>query len=369
MARALQLARLGLATTHPNPRVGCVLVQAGAIVGEGFHRRAGGAHAEVEALRDAGERARGATAFVTLEPCCHHGRTPPCTSALLAAGVSRVVAAMRDPNPAVAGRGLAELEAAGVQVMHGVMQDEAEELNRGFVTRMREGRPCIRVKLGMSLDGRTAMASGESQWITGRHARRDVQKLRAGSAAVLTGIGTVLADDPALTVRAGELAGWWALADEPPRQPLRVVVDSSLRMPPTARLLSQPGPVLIATCSDEQATHAHLRALGAEVTVLPAAADGRVDLAALAADLARREINEVLVEAGGTLAGALIVAGLVHELVLYVAPGLLGDEARGFLHLPGLRQLAERVQLHIEDVRMVGQDIRLLARVLARTSV
>ncbi len=354
MARALRLARRGLYTTDPNPRVGCVIVRDGTIVGEGWHERAGELHAEIHALRAAGERARGATVHVTLEPCAHHGRTPPCADALVEAGVARVVAAMQDPNPQVAGQGLARLAAAGIETEIGVMAGEAEALNPGFVMRMRQDRPWVRCKLAMSLDGRTAMASGESRWITGEAARRDVHRLRARSSAILTGIGTVAADDPSLTVRLADLPedGW--------RQPLRVVVDSGLRMSPHARMLSLPGETLVATRSEDQDSIAALAVAGAEVVRLPAA-DGRVDLAALLALLAEREVNEVMVEAGPTLNGALLAAGLVDEIVVYMAPHLMGSDARDLFHLP-LAAMSERVDLEIRDIRAVGRDWRITAR-------
>lgn len=349
MARALQLAAHGLTTTSPNPRVGCVLVRDGRVVGEGWHERAGAGHAEVQALAAAGPAARGATAYVTLEPCSHHGRTPPCAEALIAAGVTRVVAAMQDPNPRVAGRGLALLRAAGIAVDCGVLEAEARALNPGFISRMECGRPWLRVKLAMSLDGRTALASGESQWITAAPARADVQRWRARACAVLTGVGTVLADDPALDVR---LPGTW-------RQPLRVVVDTHLRTPPEARLFTRPGRVLIVTASERDP--AALRAVGAEVVRLPAAAAG-IDLVALCAELARRECNEVHVECGARLAGGLLGAGLLDEVLLYVAPLLLGDGAHGLFHLPGLLRMDQRIALEAVDQRMVGRDWRLLLR-------
>ncbi len=353
MIRALQLARRGLDTTHPNPRVGCVLVRDGAVIGEGWHRRAGEPHAEAYALVEAGERARGATAYVTLEPCCHHGRTPPCTDTLLAAGVSRVVAAMQDPNPLISGGGFAQLRAAGVEVECGLLEAEALALNAGFVTRAIHGRPLVRCKLAMSLDGRTALASGESQWITGPAARRDVQRLRARSSAILTGIGTLLADDPALTVRLPEVE----------RQPLRVVLDPNLDTPVTARTLHQPGQVLIlcgeAVNGDRQQV---LRSDRVEVQAVPTASDGLLDLAAVMAELGRRELNEVHTECGPVLAGALLRAGLLDELVLYLAPVLLGDTARGLLHLPGLESMDQRVALTVDDIRAVGGDWRITAR-------
>jgi diaminohydroxyphosphoribosylaminopyrimidine deaminase/5-amino-6-(5-phosphoribosylamino)uracil reductase len=357
MARALQLARRGLYTTDPNPRVGCVLTRNGEVVGEGWHERAGGPHAEVAALNAAGARSRGATAYVSLEPCCHHGRTPPCTQALVAAGVARVVAAMPDPNPQVASQGIAELQRAGIRVDIGLMQAEAERLNPGFVSRMSRGRPYVRLKLAVSLDGRTALASGESKWITGDAARADVQRLRARSSAILTGVGTVLADDPSLTVRDFDIG----------RQPLRVVVDGHLSMRPEARLLQLPGKTLVVTAADDDEYAEPLLAAGAEVMVLPAGPD-TVDLPALLRDLGQREINELLVEAGATVCGALLKTGLVDELVLYLAPHLLGSGARGMFNLPGLETMRDRTALRIQDVRAVGQDWRIIALVVNASS-
>lgn len=350
MSRALQLAERGLHSTDPNPRVGCVLVADGAIVGEGWHERAGEPHAEVHALRAAGARARGATAYVTLEPCCHHGRTPPCSAALIAAGVARVVVAMQDPNPRVAGGGLKQLQAAGIQTASGLLAAEAGMLNPGFTMRMRRGRPYVRCKLAMSLDGRTAMASGESKWITGAAARADVQRLRARSSAIVTGVGTVLADDPSLTVRLPEVT----------RQPLRVVLDHALRTPPAARLLHEPGTTLVIGTSEAEAPREALLAAGAEIVLLDAAA-GRIALADVLEVLAAREVNEVLVEAGATLAGAFVQARLVDELIIYMAPILLGDAARGLLHLPALERMEQKVGLDIRDIRKVGADWRITA--------
>lgn len=358
MARALQLARRGLYTTHPNPRVGCVIVRDGEIVGEGWHERTGEPHAEVHALRAAGERARGATAYVTLEPCSHHGRTPPCSDALLDAGVARAVAAMRDPNPRVAGQGLARLAAAGVETASGLMEAEARALNQGFISRMERGRPWVRIKSAMSLDGRTAMASGESQWITGAEARADVQRWRARADAVLTGSATVLADDPSLNVRldAAELG-----IDGDMRQPLRAVLDTRLRTPPEARLFGLPGKVLLFAGPDGASRRAALEARGAEVCEMGADERG-LDLEAVLHELAAREINEVHVEAGARLSGALIAAGLADELLLYVAPSLLGDGGRGLFALPSLERLSERVELEVREMRQVGRDWRVLAR-------
>ncbi len=350
MARALQLAAQGLNTTAPNPRVGCVLVKGDEIVGEGWHVRAGEPHAEVHALRAAGKKARGATAYVTLEPCSHHGRTPPCADALIEAGVARVVCAMQDPNPQVAGQGIARLRAAGIQVESGLMEAAARELNVGFVSRMTRGLPWVRSKIAASLDGRTALANGTSQWITGAAARQDVQHWRARSCAVLTGIGTVLADDPQLNVRI-----------DTERQPLRVVLDSTLRMSPSARML-QSGKVLICTASQDAGKRAALELQGAEVLLLVDAA-GQVDLSAVMCELAQRGINEVLVEAGRVLNGALLQAGLVDELVLYLAPQILGDAACGMANLGELLRLEQRVDLAWRDVRRVGEDLRITAEV------
>lgn len=351
MAQALRLAQQGLFSTRPNPRVGCVIVRDEHAVGEGWHQRAGAAHAEVHALQQAGAQARGATVYVTLEPCAHHGRTPPCADALIDAGVARVVAAMRDPNPQVAGRGLARLQAAGIAAECGLMEEAARELNLGFVSRMTRARPWVRLKAAASLDGKTALNNGVSQWITGPAARADVQQWRARSCAIFTGVGTVLADDPQMNVR--EIAI--------PRQPLRVVVDSRLRTPPGAKIIAGGG-VLIASALDDQAKIQALRQAGADVAVLPGS-DGRVDLARLITLLAEREVNELMVEAGATLNGALLAAGLVDELVLYLAPMLLGDAARGLFALPALSRMDERKNLALRDVRQVGTDMRVIARV------
>jgi diaminohydroxyphosphoribosylaminopyrimidine deaminase/5-amino-6-(5-phosphoribosylamino)uracil reductase len=350
MKRALELARRGLFTTTPNPRVGCVIVQAGRIVGEGWHERAGGPHAEVRALEAAGARARGATAYVSLEPCSHHGRTPPCTDALAAAGMAQVVAAMRDPNPLVAGKGLARLAQAGIEVRSGLLEEEARELNIGFVSRMTRGRPWVRVKIAASLDGKTALNNGRSRWITGPEARRDGHAWRARACAVLTGVGTVKDDDPQLTVREVETL----------RQPVRIVVDSRLETPLSARIL-EGGGVLIATAVTDAAAFRAFGEKGVEVLALPNP-QGKVDLGALMAELARREMNEVHVEAGFRLNGSLLREGLVDELVIYLAPHLIGDSARGMFHLPALEDLGGRRALSIREVRMVGEDIRVVAR-------
>jgi diaminohydroxyphosphoribosylaminopyrimidine deaminase/5-amino-6-(5-phosphoribosylamino)uracil reductase len=361
MARAVQLAELGRYTTDPNPRVGCLIVRDGVVVGEGWHRRAGEPHAERHALNEAGARARGATAYVTLEPCCHQGRTPPCTDGLLEAGVARVVCAMVDPNPLVAGRGLSLLAEAGVRVETGLLEAEARALNPGFIKRMEDGRPYVRCKLAASLDGRTAMASGESRWITGEPARRDVQRLRAGSSAIVTGIGTILADNPSLNLRLGAADLPGLSAGESVRQPLRVVVDSRWRTPPSARILTLPGTTLIVGAVADIGRMVALKDAGAEV-YLCAARSGQVDLLALMNELARREINEVLLESGPTLAGATLAAGLVDEMVLYIAPHLIGDGGRGLFHLPGLERMQDRIALEIIEVRAVGRDLRVTAR-------
>ena len=350
MARALELAERGLFTTTPNPRVGCVIVRGGECVGEGWHVRAGEPHAEVHALAMAGDAARDATAYVTLEPCSHHGRTPPCAEALVRAGVARVVAAMQDPNPLVAGRGLARLREAGIETLAGVLEAEARELNIGFVSRMTRGRPWLRLKAAATLDGKTALENGVSQWITGDDARRDAHRWRARSCAVLTGIGTVRDDDPQLNVRA--------IPTE--RQPLRIVVDARLDTPLNAKLLDG-GPVLIAAAVDDPARIAALRHRGADVVVLPNQG-GKVDLPALLAELGRRGINEVLAESGFKLNGSLLREGCVDELILYLAPALVGDAARGLFNLPGLSSLADKRELAFRDVRLVGRDLRIIAR-------
>ena len=351
MARALQLAEQGLWTTTPNPRVGCVLVSDGEIIGEGWHVKAGEPHAEVHALRMAGARARGATAYVTLEPCAHFGRTPPCAKGLIEAGVGRVVAAMQDPNPLVAGKGLAMLADAGIATASGLLENEARELNIGFVSRMTRGRPWLRLKAAASLDGKTALNNGVSQWITGPEARRDGHRWRARACAILTGIGTVRDDDPLLNVRDVETS----------RQPLRVVVDSRLEMPLTARMLQSGGPVLIAAAVDDPVRRAALQVQGAEVLCLPNP-HGKVALPDLLLALGQRGINEVHAEAGFKLNGSLLREGLVDELLLYLAPCLIGHDAAGLFNLPALTALTNKTQLKIRDLRQLGQDIRLIAR-------
>ena len=398
MAQALRLAERGLNTTQPNPRVGCVIAHGDEVVGRGWHQRAGEPHAEVYALREAGQRARGATAYVTLEPCAHHGRTPPCADALVAAGVARVVIAAEDPFPQVAGRGIEKLRAAGIAVDTGLLREEARELNCGFFSRIEHSRPFVRVKLAMSLDGRTALANGESKWITGEAARADVQRWRARSSAILTGSGTVLADDPRLTVRLahanapltqpsspGELggegsrdsgdaggsqrAGVDSLSPGPAGgegwgegaafAPLRVVLDRQLRTPAGSHVLDGNAPTLVlhgagAACSDDRYARVELAAVAEQGSAL--------NLSAALALLAQRGCNELHVEAGPTLCGALFAAGLVDELLLYVAPVLLGAAARPLLALPPLADMASRWRLRLHDQRMLGQDLRLRLR-------
>lgn len=349
MARALELARHGLYTTEPNPRVGCVIARGERIVGEGWHQFAGQPHAEIHALAAAGADARGATAYVTLEPCRHTGRTGPCTRALLEAGVSRVVAAMRDPDPRVSGQGIAELAAAGIAVETGLLETRARALNRGFVSRLERGRPWLRCKLAATLDGRTATAGGESQWITGAEARADVHRLRAQAGAVLTGVGTVLADDPRLDARVADT--------NQVVQPVRVIADSHLRTPSSARIFSAPGPILIATTRDASAERPAADG-SPEVVSLPGP-DGRVSLVALVTELARRGVNEVHTECGPTLAGTLLESALVDEIVVYVAPTLLGDSARGMFTLSAAVAMRDRIQVDITRVARLGGDLRI----------
>jgi diaminohydroxyphosphoribosylaminopyrimidine deaminase / 5-amino-6-(5-phosphoribosylamino)uracil reductase len=356
MARALQLARQGLHSTPPNPAVGCVVVAAdGRMAGEGYHPRAGDPHAEVFALREAGTAARQGTAYVSLEPCAHFGRTPPCADALLEAGVARVVAAMRDPNPRVNGGGLQKLAQAGVTTASGLLESQAREINRGFLSRMERARPWVTLKLASSLDGRTALANGASQWITGDAARADVQRLRARAAAILTGSGTVAADDPSMTVRdpACNMRG---------RRPLRVVLDSRLRTPVRSKIVNGEAPTMVFTTAGALAQGADvLRSAGVEVQAVPTVAGG-LDLAAVLARLAQAGCNEVLVEAGSTLAGAFLAAGLVDEIVCYVAATVLGDAAQPMLRLPLLERMEQRREFRWVDVRNVGGDLRLTLR-------
>ena len=348
MTLALQLAERGLYTTTPNPRVGCVLVRDGKIVGTGWHQRAGEPHAEVLALRMAGTQTKGATAYVTLEPCSHHGRTPPCADALVQAGIQRVVAAMQDPNPLVSGQGLARLASAGVMVECGLLETEAHRLNPGFIKRMRYNLPWLRIKTAASLDGRTALNNGVSQWITGTAARQDVHAWRARSCAMLTGIGTVLADNPRLTVRDIDT----------PRQPWRIVLDSQLRTPPQANILDTPGTLIVcATYIADRA--AALKSRGAEILLLPNDKQ-QIDLSRLLTLLAQRSINEVMVEAGATLNGAFLTQQLVDEWIAYIAPTILGNHARSLFTLPELTSLAQAQHGTITDIRQIGTDCRLI---------
>ena len=350
MARALQLAARGLTTTDPNPRVGCVIVAGGEVVGEGWHRSAGEAHAEAIALDQARDRAAGSTVYVTLEPCCHEGRTPPCIDRLVQARVSRVVYAANDPNPAVAGQGRERLRVAGVDVEPGLMESESRLLNPGFFSRMIRNRPWVRSKLAVSVDGRTALANGESKWISSEAARSDVQRWRARSAAILTGAGTVIADDPSLNVRDPRLSD--AI------QPIRVIVDSHLRMSPNARVLSIPGETRVFYCDAPDKIADELADAGALVEKLPAT-DGRVALEAVMYRLSQMEVNELMVEAGPTLNGALIEAGLIDECLLYIASHILGTGARGMFDISALNKMSDRMELKLIDVRQVGDDLRL----------
>ena len=360
MTRALELARRGLYSTDPNPRVGCVIARGERIVGEGWHRYAGEPHAEIHALAAAGGDTNGATAYVTLEPCRHTGRTGPCTRALIEARVGKVVVAMRDPDPRVAGQGLVELAAAGIEVETGLLEMQARNLNRGFVSRLERGRPWVRCKLAATLDGRTATAAGESRWITGEAARADVHRLRAQASAVLTGIGTVLADDPRLDARVEDAD---CLAP-----PMRVIVDSRLRTPPAARVFSTLGRILIATSRGAASAQPLLDA-GAEVVSLPDTG-GRVTLDILMTTLADRGVNEVHTECGPTLAGALLEAALVDEIVVYLAPVLFGDAARGMFTLPMVAAMSDRIGLEVTSVAQVGADLRIdaLPSVVPRTA-
>lgn len=352
MSLALRLAKKGIYTTAPNPNVGCVLVKDNEIVGLGWHEKAGEAHAEVNALKQAGQRAEGATAYVTLEPCCHQGKTPPCSNALIQAKVKRVVVAMVDPHSKVAGKGLEQLKQAGITVESGLLESQSKELNLGFIKRMQKRLPYVRCKLAMSLDGRTAMASGESKWITSSAAREDVQRLRAKSSAILTGVGTVLADDPSLTVRLDEIDS----------QPIRVVVDTNLSMPTDAKMLKQVGQTIVMTCSTGEGVTQALKNVGAEIQVMPTC-NGSVDLKSVLLQLGDMQINDVLLESGARLSGAMLQAGLIDELIIYMAPVLMGNEARGLFALPGLDAMKDKIELDILDQRVVGKDIRITAKI------
>ena len=371
MAQAIALAKKGWYTTHPNPRVGCVLVRDEQVIARGWHQFAGQGHAEVNALADLErnkQSAKGATAYVTLEPCSHFGRTPPCSNALIEAGIARVVVAMADPNPLVAGKGIKRLQEHGLEVRVGVLEAEARALNPGFIQRMETGKPLLRCKMAMSLDGRTAMASGESQWITSTQARADVQRLRGESSAVLTGIGTVLADNPSMNVRDKRFAD---MDSERLRQPDRVIMDSQLKILPEAKILHQEGLSVICTAKASRRQTQKIPALEQQGVLIEYLETeiiaGREVLSAssLMAVLAQHQYNEVLLEAGATLGGSLLQAGVVDELVIYMAPHLMGSEARGLFNIPGLDKMADRIELDIKDIRAVGSDFRITAKVLS----
>ena len=352
MSQALQLAEKGLYSTSPNPRVGCVIVRDGKIAGSGWHVQTGQPHAEINALNIAGGAAQGATVYLTLEPCSHYGRTHPCAEALIRAKVAKVIIAMQDPNPLVAGKGTSLLKQSGINVLVGLMGEWAKDLNVGFVSRMTNNRPWVRMKIAASLDGKTALNNGVSQWITGEAARHDGHRFRARSCAVLTGIGTVLEDDPQLSVRFIET----------PRQPLRIIIDSRLKIPTTARVLRGEGELIFTTTDNKERISA-LKEVGAHPIILPNE-KGKIDLAGLMQILADFEINELLVEAGNRLSGAFIREGLVDELIIYLAPHLIGNRAMGMLQLPELTDLSEKYNLKIKDLRMVGKDIRIMSRFL-----
>ena len=352
MSRAIRLAKQGLTTTQPNPRVGCVIVKDNQIIGEGWHKKAGEAHAEINALLKAGQEAQGATAYVTLEPCSHTGKTPPCANALIEAGIMRVVAAMQDPHSKVAGQGFKILQDAGIAVEVGLLEEQAIQLNPGFIKRMQQSLPFVRIKMAMSVDGRTAMASGESKWITSEAARNDVQHWRAQSCAILTGIRTVLADDPSLTVRNATHAA--------AKQPLRVILDSELQIPLDAKLLQQSGEVLIFTQHKNAAKIAELEKMGVKIKCVGNSEQG-LNLEQVLQHLAGLEINEVMVEAGATVAGSFVATGLVDELVIYMAPTLMGNNARGLFNLPLIDNMNQKLALKIKDLRQFGDDIRIVA--------
>lgn len=352
MRRAIELAREGWFTTHPNPRVGCVIAQAERIVGEGAHRKAGAAHAEVLALQAAGEKAQGATAYVTLEPHSFQGKTPPCTKALIAAGVSKVICGTVDPNPKVSGSGIKQLREAGVHTDVGLLQDEARALNLGFEKRMLRGLPRVTLKVAASIDGRVALANGESRWITSEAARADVQRLRASMSAVVTGVQTVLADDPLLNVRdpSIELDG---------RELLRVVLDSTLRTPPNARLFEVPGSVLVFTCASASDRSNRLESAGAKVFHVGADSERKVDIHAVLAELGRRECNDVLIEAGPTLTGRCLALDVCDELIVYIAPKLLGGDAKAMFELPALQRLSDALQFKLQGTEVIGPDLKV----------
>jgi diaminohydroxyphosphoribosylaminopyrimidine deaminase/5-amino-6-(5-phosphoribosylamino)uracil reductase len=351
MAKALKLAGKGKNTTHPNPRVGCVIVQNGVIVGDGYHRFAGEPHAEVNALKHAGRYAEGATMYVNLEPCCHHGRTPPCTDAIIKAGISRVVIAMEDPNPQVNRAGISTLQNAGIVVQTGINRERAAWLNRGFVRRINQGVPWVTLKIAISLDGKTAMENGKSQWITSEPARQDAHRVRAENAAILTGIGTVLRDNPKMTARIPDLE----------RQPLRVILDSRLSTPTSAAILEAPGDVLIITSPSETGDAEIYSQKNVEV-ISCGMVGSSIDLKQVLLELGSREINNLMLEAGSRLSGAMLQQDLVDELIVYMAPDLLGSSARGMFQIPGLESIEDKYQFGFRDVRQVGRDLRLTLR-------
>ncbi|MCK5718489.1 MAG: bifunctional diaminohydroxyphosphoribosylaminopyrimidine deaminase/5-amino-6-(5-phosphoribosylamino)uracil reductase RibD [Thiomargarita sp.] len=363
MSHALRLAKRGLWSTDPNPRVGCVIVNAGKIIGEGWHQIAGESHAEIYALEMAKEQAAGATCYVTLEPCCYHGRTPPCTDALIKAGITRVVIATTDPNPLVSKKGIEQLMKANIAVDTGILSQEAEELNKGFFMRMRYNRPYIRCKLAMSLDAKTAMSSGESKWITSQEARSDVQCFRARSSAIMVGAGTVLADDPQLTVRENELPCELYSSNKAKeiKQPLRVVIDTFLSMKTDARMLSLSGQTVIFTSSNNTTIKKTLEKTGAHV-IACSEPEKRVDLKTVCHTLAEKyEVNELQIEAGANLSGAMLRAGLIDEMVIYMAPTLMGSKARGLFNLPDIEYMNQQIPLKIDNITAIGQDWRIIA--------
>lgn len=358
MSRALRLAEQGRYSAHPNPMVGCVLVKEDQVIGEGWHHKAGEAHAEINALMQA-QNAQGTTAYVTLEPCCHHGRTGPCTQALIKAGIKRVVCAMNDPFPDVAGEGVQQLKQAGVEVDVGLMADEAAALNRAYLSRVLKKRPFVRCKMAMSMDGRTAAADGSSQWITSPQARQDVHLLRAQSAAIMTGIGTVLSDDPLLTVRSENQRLQELVEETYFEQPRRIIVDSQFRMPMDAKMLSLPGETWLFTLATQTSQpHKGLKVIKGQ------SAGDHIDLPQMMQQLAALDINSVHVEAGPTLSGALLTAGLVDEIVIYLAPTLLGDQGKPLFNLPGMLNISQQLNLDITDVRAVGCDMRVTAHLV-----
>lgn len=364
MSRALQIAQRGLYSTDPNPRVGCVIVKDNSVLAEGWHQKAGHPHAEIEALKNASENntfadVSGATCYVSLEPCAHHGRTPPCTEALIKAGIRRVVAATIDPNPLVAGKGLQQLNEADIETESGLMEAQARELNPGFEMRMKQGRPFVRCKLAMSLDGKTALANGQSQWISSDESRMDVQRLRARSSAVMTGIGTVIADDPSMNVRLSGSSEWTKHG----RQPLRVILDSDLEISPDAKILGLPGDVIIFNASECGDKKKQLANLGVEMVSVEAKR-GSAFLEYVLRYLAReKEINEVLLETGSTLSGEMLQAGFIDELIIYLAPTLLGQDAKALFQLPLIDNMSDRISLNISDIRTIGKDIRIKATI------